>query len=56
MQVDQLIALVHMKRGHILWLYHKGLLLHPRLCGQGAGFLAQIPDFIPLVLGECHSR
>ena len=34
MQVNQLIALVHMEGGHIFRLYHKSLLLHPRLCCQ----------------------
>ena len=34
MQVDQLIALVHMESRHFFRLCHKGLLLHSRLCGQ----------------------
>ena len=34
MQLDQLIALVHMESRHLFRLCHKGLLLHPRLCCQ----------------------
>ena len=34
MQIDQLIALVHMEDCHIFRLCHKGLLLHPRICCQ----------------------
>ena len=56
MQFDQLIALVHMECRHVIRLRHKGLLFHSRLCRQRTRRLAQIPDFIPLVLGKGDSR
>ena len=31
-----------------------GLLFHSGLCCQGTCHIVQIPDLIPLVLGECH--
>ena len=52
MQVDQLIALVHMEGSYIFRLCHKGLLLHPRLCCQCRRLISQIPDFIPLILSK----
>ena len=56
MQFDQLIALVHMECRHVIRLHHKGLLFHSRLCRQRTRRLAQIPDFIPLVLGKGYCR
>ena len=56
MQVDQLIALIHMECRHVIRLRHKDLLFHSRLCRQRTRRLAQIPDFIPLVLGKGYRR
>ena len=56
MQVDQLIALIHMECRHVIRLRHKGLLFHSRLCRQRTRCFAQIPDFIPLVLGKGYCR
>ena len=55
-QVDQLIALIYMEGRHVIRLRHKGLLFHSRLCRQRTRRLAQIPDFIPLVLGKGYCR
>ena len=52
MQVNQLIALVHMESCHIFRLCHECLLLHPRLCCQCRRLISQIPDFIPLILSK----
>ena len=56
MQIDQLIALIHMECRHVIRLRHKGLLFHSRLCRQRTRRFAQIPDFIPLILSKGYCR